>query len=251
MEAKCTPVPAITNPECSWSHPPPYWAACETNTLVSIAQDHINLIVLKWITSYLTMRYQKVVIGGEESETIPVTSGVPQGSVLGPLLFLIYTDNITRISLSEGTKLVLYADDMLFYRKIDHPEDYVALQMDINSVNNWIKGNYLTFNACKCKYVLISRGRQHHCDPPELLLDSFSLERVECFKYLGILLNSDLSWSNHVTYIWTKARKLLGLLYCRFYKHAEPSALFQLYLSLVRPHLEYASDVCGPHVQKT
>ena len=79
---------------------------------------------------------------------------------------LLYIDDITRISLSEGTKLVLYADDMLLYRKIDHPEDYVALQMDINSVNNWIKGNYLMFNASKCKYMLISRRRQHHCDPP-------------------------------------------------------------------------------------
>ena len=76
---------------------------------------------------------------------------------LGPLLFLIYVDDITRVPLSEGTKLVLYADDMLLYRKIDHPEDYVALQLDINSVNNWIKGNYLTFNASKCKYMLISR----------------------------------------------------------------------------------------------
>ena len=138
------------------------------------------------------------------------------------LVFLIYIDDITRISLSEGTKLLLYADDMLLYRKIDHPEDYVALQMDINSVNNWIKGNYLTFNTSKCKYMLISRRRQHHCDPPELLLDNFSLERVECFKYLGILLNSDLPWSNHITSICTKARKLLGLLYRRFYKHAEP-----------------------------
>ena len=138
----------------------------------------------------------------------------------------------------------------LLYRKIDHPEDYVALQMDINSVNNWIKGNYLTFNASKCKYMLISRRRQHHCDPPELLLDNFSLERVECFKYLGILLKSDLSWSNHITSICTKARKLLGLLYRRFYKYAEPSALFQHYLSLVRPHLEYASDVWDPHLQK-
>ena len=105
---------------------------------------------------------------------------------------------------------------MLLYRKIDHPEDYVALQMDINSVNNWIKGNYLTITASKCKYMLILRRRQHPCDPPELLLDNFNLERVECFKYLGILLNSDLSWSNHITSICTKARKLLGLLYRRF-----------------------------------
>jgi len=74
---------------------------------------------------------------------------------------------------------------MLLYRKIDHPEDYVALQMDINSVNNWIKGNYLRpFNASKCKYMLISYRRQHRCDPLELLLDNFSLVRFESIKYL-------------------------------------------------------------------
>ena len=67
------------------------------------------------------------------------TSGVPQGSVLGPLLFLIYSDDTTIIPLSEGTKLVLYASDTLFYRDIDHSEDNIALQMDINSVSNWTK----------------------------------------------------------------------------------------------------------------
>ena len=92
---------------------------------------------------------------------------------------------------------------MLLYRKIDHPEDYEALQMDINSVNSWIKGNYLTFNASKCKYMLISRRRQH-CDPPELLLDNFSLERVECFKYLGIVLNSEVTVmvKSHYIYLY-------------------------------------------------
>ena len=79
----------------------------------------------------MTNRYQKVVIGGEESEVISVTSGVPQGSVLGPLLFHIYIDDLTRIPLSDGTQLVLYADNMLLYRKIDCPEDYIVLQNDI------------------------------------------------------------------------------------------------------------------------
>ena len=215
-----------------------------------LSKLHISPVVLKWIRNYLTNRHQKVVIGGEESKAISVTSGVPQGSVLGPLLFLIYIDDVTRVPLSDGTKLVLYADDMLLYREIVCPEDYTVLQNDINTVNNWVKCNYLTFNASKCKYMVISHRRQGYCHPPDLLLDDLCLERVESFKYLGILLSSDLSWSKHIESICTKARKLLGLLYRRFNKHAEPPALFQLYLSLVRPHLEYASDVWDPHLLK-
>ena len=98
--------------------------------------------------------------------------------------------------------------------------------------------------------MVISCRRQGYCHPPDLLLDDSCLERVESFKYLGILLSSDLSWSKHIESICTKIHKLLGLLYCKFYKHAEPPALFQLYLSLVRPHLEYASDVLDPHLLK-
>ena len=117
----------------------------------------IDPSLLIWIKNYLTGRHQKVVVGGEESSTTPVTSGVPQGSILGPLLFLIYIDDVTGVPLSEGTKLVLYADDMLLYRTIDHPEDYASLQEDINSVNTWVQDNYLNFNVAKCKYMLLSR----------------------------------------------------------------------------------------------
>ena len=88
---------------------------------------NLNPFILQWLCSYLMNRQQKVVVGGEESETIPVISGVPQGSVLGPLLFLIYIDGVTRIPLSEGSKLVLYADDMLLYRRITSPVDFNSL----------------------------------------------------------------------------------------------------------------------------
>ena len=81
-----------------------------------------------------------------------VTSGVHQGFVLGPLLFLIYI-----WPFSDGTQLVLYADNMLLYRKIDCPEDYIVLQNDINTVNNWVKYNYLTFIAAPLCVIVIDR----------------------------------------------------------------------------------------------
>ena len=101
---------------------------------------------------------------------------------------------------------------------------------------------YLTFNASKCKYMVISRRRQGYCHPPDLLLDDSCLERVESFKYLGILLSSDLSWSKHIESFCTKAHKLLqlGLLYRRFYKHAEPPALFFLPLFFYHARVELA-----------
>ena len=132
---------------------------------------HVSLVVLKWIRNYLTNRHQKVMIGGEESKVIPVTSGVPQGSVLGSLLFLIYIDDVTRVPLSDGTQLILYADNMLLYREIVCPEDYITLQNNINAVNNWVKCNHLTYDASKCKYVVISHRKQGCCHPPDLLFD--------------------------------------------------------------------------------
>ena len=139
---------------------------------------------------------------------------------------------------------------MLLYRAIDGPEDFATLQRDINAVNNWVSNNYLQFNVSKCKFMHISRKRQFHHPIPDLLLDGQSLERVTSFKYLGILLTSDLKWSCHIESICSKARKILGLIYRRFCEHAEPSALLQLYMSLVRPHLEYGCHIWDPHLQK-
>ena len=89
-----------------------------------------------------------------------------------------------------------------------------------------------------------------NAQPAYLTLQGHHLERVECFKYLGLLLTSDLSWSTHVDSICSKARKLLRLLYRKYYQHAELQILLQLYVSLVRPRLEYASPVWNPYLQK-
>ncbi len=97
-----------------------------------------------------------MVIGGASSCPLPVLSGVPQGSLLGPLLFLIYVNDINGVGLSEGSKLVLYADDILLYRAIQSPEDYVALQHDINTLTAWTDSKLLKFYPKKCKAMHIT-----------------------------------------------------------------------------------------------
>ena len=94
----------------------------------------LNEHLISWITDNLTNRHQSVVLNGKTSTPLPVTSGVPQGSVLGPLLFLIYINDINDLRLSTGSKLVLYADDILLYRPIFSGKDYALLQEDIDAL---------------------------------------------------------------------------------------------------------------------
>ena len=94
--------------------------------------------ILAWITDYLTCREQKVVVNGKESQHTPVLSGVPQGSVLGPLLFLIYIDNLAQLPLLDSGQVVLYADDLLLFRLIQSMEDYHHLQDDIVMIEDWV-----------------------------------------------------------------------------------------------------------------
>ena len=188
-------------------------------------------------------------VNGKSSQYKPVISGVPQGSVLGPLLFLVYIDGLAQLPLSNGAQMVLYADDLLLFRTISSNEDYLQLQCDISMVENWVTCNHLTLNASKCKYMVISRKKISSL-PLALKLGGSDLERVECFKYLGLLLSENLSFSEHINLTCMKARKIIGLLYRRFYTNANSATLLQLYQSLVRPHLEYASPVWNPHMQK-
>ncbi len=109
--------------------------------------------ILAWIGDYLLHRNQQVVVGSAISSPLSVTSGVPQGSVLGPLLFLVYIDSITKVNLSRESKLVLFADDMSLSKPIVYPSDLSDLQSDVDSIHSWATLNYLTFKARKCKYM--------------------------------------------------------------------------------------------------
>ena len=166
---------------------------------------------------------------------------------IGPLLFLMYIDGIKTLPLSDKSHLTLYADDMLLYRPITSLTDYALLQQDINGISDWVGRNYLQFNVEKCKFMHITR--KTNFVQPDLIpnLCGKPLERVTTYKYLGLLLSSDQSWSQHINNVCTKARKLLGLIYRRFYQFSTPESLFQMYISIVHPNLKYATQVWSPY----
>ena len=205
-------------------------------------------LLLKWLYSYLSSRSQQVVLNGSSSSPLPVLSGVPQGSILGPLLFLIYINGITSVPLSPSSTLILYADDILIFRPIVNELDFSTFQNDLNSVSLWLSSNFLSLNSSKSKYMFLFYRRSIFIDLlPPLCLSGSPLELVTEFKYLGVTLSSSLSWSSHISNICAKARKLLSLLYRQFYFYSDTSTLLHLYISLIRPHLEYCSFLFDSH----
>jgi len=211
-----------------------------------LASLHVDRYVLRWLSDYLCQRSQCVAVNGEISTSSKVISGVPQGSVLGPLLFLIYINGISEVELHNGT-IILYADDILLHRRIQSQADYLLLQKDIDSIRAWFMANYMMLNIGKCKYMVISRKRFPIQPMFSLSISNIPLEKVSTFKYLGVWISDDLKWSKHIEQITKKATKQAGLIYRRFYPYSNSGTLKQLYLSQVRPHLEYAVPVWDPH----
>ena len=133
---------------------------------------------------------------------------------------------------------------------LDDPSDYSALQDDISTLSNWVLKKNLTLNPSKCKFLVISKLRKNSVPVPTLTLYDQPLERVSSYRYLGVNISEDLTWSTHLNEITSKARKIIGLLYRQFSEWSHPHSLLLLYISLVRPHLEYASQVWSPFLTK-
>jgi hypothetical protein len=153
----------------------------------------INGPILSWIEAFLTDRVQQVVVAGQCSNTARVLSGVPQGTVLGPLLFLIHINDLPSV---VNSQVRLFADDCLLYRPIHSIEDQNALQEDLIALGEWADTWGMRFNTKKCQIITVSRGR--HSSPHSYTLKGQILENVQEIKYLGITVTSDLSWSPHV-----------------------------------------------------
>ena len=153
--------------------------------------DHIRVRgeLQRWIRAFLTDRQQRVVCNGCPSAWTKVTSGVPQGSILGPLLFLVYINDISD-NLASPTKL--FADDCAIYHQISNTIDCLILQGDLSRLYTWTQKWQLALNLSKCKAICISNKRK----PPThtYRLNNVTLEWVDTFKYLGVRIDSKLKW---------------------------------------------------------
>ena len=196
-----------------------------------------NSTHLNWLNNYLRNRSQFVIIEGKVSPPLPVKSGVPQGSILGPLLFLLYINDICEVCSSA---ISLYADDAKLYRRITTINDALILQSDLDALFAWSQLWRLNFNIKKCLQLSICRSlKVNHA----YLLDHNVLERVESIYDLCVTVISNLSWSKNIKSVSAKANYLLGMLRRSISFDAPSPVKFQLYVSHVRSILEYCSPL--------
>ena len=198
-----------------------------------LASAGVDPLVCRWIESFLSDRTQKVVIESEESEEVKVTSGVPQGSVIGPALFLYYINDLPR---RVKSKVRLFADDTIIYAD---SRDHVQLQQDLLALEKWERDWCMEFHPKKCNLISFTLKKQP--THTSYSLHGHTLERVRNVKYLGVTLQDDLRWHAHTDNLCSKAYSRVG-----FIRRAIPSNCLKLretaYRALIRPILEYASS---------
>ena len=208
--------------------------------LTKLSYYGVRGTTLKWIDSFLSGRTQRVLVDGEYSDTAPVTSGVPQGSVLGPMLFLAYINDMPECITSQTR---LFADDTIVYRHINTQRDCDKLQEDMHALEEWEEKWGMTFNPSKCETIRITRKKTPITRT--YILKEEELKTVRSAKYLGVTVASDLSWNEHVANTVAKANRALGFVK-RNVVTPSTATKERAYNALVRPILEYASTVWSP-----
>lgn len=208
----------------------------------------INANVLAWIRDFLVGRKQRVRVNGSYSDWTPVSSGVPQGSVLGPALFVIFINDLPSVVQSSCE---MYADDTKVFGTVDTQSKWDQLQQDLNNLVEWADRWQLRFNAGKCQVLHLGsknprytyRMKAHGSDTRS------NLGASDAEKDLGVIMDSELKFSKHIETQVGKANKILGLIR-RSYDYLDAETMRLLFIALIRPHLEFANVVWSPRFQK-
>ena len=211
--------------------------------------DHYGIrgSTYQWIESFLSDRHQCVVTGGTTSTYADVRSGVPQGTVLGPLLFLLFINDLP--DNVESSDARLFADDCILFRAISTLADAQALQDDLLKLESWESDWQMSFNASKCLVIRIAPCKRMKKITFPYSLHQQVLKEEEASKYLGVTISNDLKWSRHVEMTATKANKTLGFIR-RNFRQCTPKVKAAMYTTLVRPVLEYSNTAWSPNLRK-
>ena len=205
--------------------------------------------VLAWVKEWLTGRSQRVVLNGKESAWLPVTSGVPQGSVLGPTLFVVFINPIDRVLEELSGFLSKFADDTKVGRIVDTQDDCEVLQQILNYLVEWADSWQMKFNADKCKVIHFGRANDRH----KYTMGGHApagvvLEEVKVEKDVGVMVSEDLKPSTQCSQAAKKANSILGRM-SRSFSYRDKVVWLRLYKTYVRPHLEYAVQAWCPWTQ--
>jgi hypothetical protein len=201
--------------------------------------------ILNWIQAFLSGRRQQVSVNGTKSRWEQVASGVPQGSVLGPTLFVIYINDLPDHVQSH---IKLFADDTKLFREVSTAEDCKLLQDDIDTMEIWANKWLLRFHPLKCKVLRLGRR------PPEFEYtmhgpnaDKITLAETDSEKDLGVYIDNQLSFRTHIDEITSKANRIAGLIR-RSFLCLDTESFPLLFRALVRPHLEYGNVIWSPRL---
>ena len=219
--------------------------------LKKVESHGIHGFVLNWIQGFLMGRTQQVIVNGRASSWAPVTSGIPQGSVLGPILFVLFINDLPDCVSSDS---LLFADDTKIFSEITCDHDSLQLQNDLNSLQSWSDKWLLNFHPDKCKVLTLGGvSKSVNVIPRSYYLKKgdtvYNLEHVDSMKDLGITIDSALSFDDHFQNIVSKANRMAGLIR-RSFVFLDEDIFKRLFKAFVRPHLEYGHAVWNPYKSK-
>ena len=200
---------------------------------------------IRWIKSFLTGRTQVVKVNGLESESAHVLICIPQGSVIGPLIFVIYNNDLPEAINSDS---LLFADDTKVFLEVTSKDDALALQLDIDSLQLWSNKWLLQFRSDKCHVLTLGKFdniRYTH----RYSISQHELEHVFEEKDLVVTFDSALKFDEHISAKVNKANSIVGLIR-RTFSFLDCKLFKKLYTAFIRPHLEYAHALWSPHLKK-